>query len=53
VEVEKNYDAFMKAVSDVQTLLPEHIALDPQAVLELIKEFAGMWCRLTRTIKSL
>ncbi len=30
-----NYDAFMKAVADVQTLLPEHITLDPKAVLDL------------------
>lgn len=44
--VEQNYDAFMKAVSDVQTLLPEHVALDPKAVLELIKEFAGTWVSL-------
>jgi prophage maintenance system killer protein/anti-anti-sigma regulatory factor len=45
-QVGKNYDAFMKAVSDVQTLLPEHVALDPKAVLELIKEFAGTWMSL-------
>ena len=44
--VGQNYDAFMKAVSDVQTLLPEHVALDPKAVLELIKEFAGTWVSL-------
>ena len=41
-----NYDAFMKAVADIQTLLPEHIALDPKTVLELIKEFASTWVSL-------
>ena len=44
--IAKNYDAFMKAVADIQTLLPEHIALDPKAVLELIKEFASTWVSL-------
>ncbi len=41
-----NYDAFMKSVSDIQALLPEHVALDPKAVLELIKEFANTWVSL-------
>ncbi|MDP2629187.1 MAG: virulence protein RhuM/Fic/DOC family protein [Candidatus Harrisonbacteria bacterium] len=41
-----NYDAFMKAVADIQTLLPEHVTLDPKTVLELIKEFAGTWVSL-------
>ncbi len=36
----------MKAVADVQALLPEHVALDPKQVLELIKEFAGTWVSL-------
>jgi hypothetical protein len=44
--VGQNYDAFMKAVADVQGLLPEHVALDPKAVLELIKEFASTWVSL-------
>lgn len=44
--VAQNYDAFMKAVGDVQALLPEHVTLDPKAVLELIKEFAGTWVSL-------
>src|SRR3989344_4070617 len=30
-----NYSAFMKAVADVQTLLPQHVTLDPKSVLEL------------------
>jgi prophage maintenance system killer protein len=44
--VAKNYSAFMKAVGDVQNLLPAHVTLDPQAVLELIKEFASTWVSL-------
>lgn len=36
----------MKAVSDVQLLLPEHVVLDPKTVLELIKEFASTWVSL-------
>lgn len=42
----KNYTAFMKAVADIQTLLPKHVALDPKQVLELIKEFAEVWVSL-------
>ena len=45
-QIAKNYDAFMKVVADVQALLPEHVALDPKSVLELIKEFAGTWVSL-------
>lgn len=42
-QIGKNYEAFMKAVADVQALLPEHVALDPKAILELIKEFSSTW----------
>lgn len=42
----KNYDAFIKSVADIQSLLPEHITLDPKSVLDLIKEFAGTWVSL-------
>jgi len=45
-QIGRNYDAFMKAVADVQTLLPEHVTLDPKQVLELIKEFASTWVSL-------
>ena len=45
-QIAKNYDAFMKAVTDVQTLLPEHVALDPKTILELIKEFSSTWVSL-------
>lgn len=36
----------MKAVGDVQALLPEHVNLDPKTVLELVKEFATTWVSL-------
>ena len=45
-QVAKNYEAFMKSVNDVQALLPEHVALDPKAILELIKEFSATWVSL-------
>jgi len=41
--ITKNYEAFMKAVANIQVLLPEHITFDPKAVLDLIKEFASTW----------
>jgi prophage maintenance system killer protein len=36
----------MKAVGDIQNLLPEHITLDPKAILELVKEFSSTWVSL-------
>lgn len=45
-QVAKNYDAFMKSVADIQALLPEHVPLDPKAVLELVKEFSSTWMSL-------
>jgi len=45
-QVVKNYDAFMKSVGDIQFLLPEHVALDPKMMLDLIKEFANTWVSL-------
>jgi len=45
-QVGKNYDAFMRSVADIQALLPDHVTLDPRAVLELIKEFASTWISL-------
>ena len=45
-QLAKNYDAFMKAVVDVQALLPESVTLDPKAILELIKEFSSTWMSL-------
>lgn len=45
-QIAKNYDAFMKSVGDIQALLPEHVALDPKAILELVKEFSSTWVSL-------
>jgi len=45
-QIAKNYDSFMKTVNDIQTLLPEHVILDPKTILELIKEFASTWVSL-------
>src|SRR3989344_6422208 len=52
-QIAKNYDAFMKAVGDIQILLPEHITLDPKTVLDLIKEFASTWVSLDAYDKEL
>lgn len=45
-QIGKNYDAFMKAVGDIQALLPGHITLDPKQILELVKEFSSTWMSL-------
>ncbi len=45
-QVAKNYDAFLKSVSDIQALLPAHVTLDPKNVLELVKEFSATWMSL-------
>ncbi|KKR79076.1 MAG: hypothetical protein UU24_C0017G0012 [Candidatus Nomurabacteria bacterium GW2011_GWA2_40_9] len=45
-QITKNYDSFMKSVSDIQALLPEHVLLDPKTIIELIKEFASTWVSL-------
>lgn len=45
-QIARNYDAFMRSVADIQALLPEHIALDPKTILELIKEFSSTWMSL-------
>ncbi|MBI2436573.1 MAG: virulence protein RhuM/Fic/DOC family protein [Candidatus Magasanikbacteria bacterium] len=45
-QIVKNYDAFMENVSNIQQLLPEHVVLDPKAILDLIKEFASTWVTL-------
>jgi len=44
--IAQNYGAFMKAVSDIQALLPEGVNFDPKNVIELVKEFAGTWVSL-------
>ncbi len=45
-QISKNYESFMKSVSDIQSLLPEYVLLDPKTILELIKEFANTWVSL-------
>ncbi|KKR54231.1 MAG: RhuM [Parcubacteria group bacterium GW2011_GWA2_40_23] len=42
----RNYDSFMKAVGDIQALLPEQVAFDSKQALELVKEFASTWISL-------
>ena len=44
--VAKNYDAFMKAVGDVQKLLPKENDIPTETILELIKSFADTWFSL-------
>jgi len=44
--IKDNYNAFMKVVSDVQAVLPEHVTLDPKAMLDLVKEYAVTWVSL-------
>lgn len=45
-QIAKNREAFLKDVESVQALLPEHIALDPKAILELVKVFTNTWMSL-------
>lgn len=42
----KNYDQFLKNVSDIQILLPAHITLDPKIILDLVKEYSMTWTKL-------
>lgn len=42
----RNYDAFMKSVSDIQALLPEGDRIDSGDIIALIKEFANTWVSL-------
>lgn len=45
--IKTNYDAFLKAVDDVKTLLPVNVGVvDNESVLELIKLFADTWFSL-------
>ncbi len=45
-QIQKNYQEFLKTVESIQGLLPEHVALDPKAILELVKEFGSTWMSL-------
>jgi death-on-curing family protein len=42
----KNYDQFLKNISDIQALLPAHMALDPKSILDLVKEYSTTWTKL-------
>lgn len=42
----KNYDQFLKNVSDIQTLLSVHMTLDPKTILDLVKEYSVTWANL-------
>ena len=42
----KNYDQFLKTASDIQALLPAHVALDPKAMIDLVKEYSATWSKL-------
>jgi hypothetical protein len=37
--IKENHQSFLKSIADIQSLLPEHITLDPKTILELVKEF--------------
>ena len=52
-QIANNYDSFLKTVESIKNLLPEHITLDPKAVLDLIKEFASTWVSLDAYDKEL
>lgn len=45
-QISKNYNAFIKSVEGVRSLLPENIVFDSKAVIDLIKEFADTWVSL-------
>lgn len=45
-QLKKNHQEFLKTVESIQNLLPEHVTLDPKAILDLVKEFSGTWVSL-------
>ena len=45
-QIAKNYDTFLRSVTDIQTLLSDSTILGPKNVLELIKEYAETWISL-------
>lgn len=49
----KNYDQFIKNVSDIQALLPTHTVLDPKTILDLVKEYSTTWVKLDAYDKDL
>jgi hypothetical protein len=51
--VSGNYDAFMKAVAQVQSVLPSGEVMDGKEVLELVRLFADTWFSLDAYDKEL
>jgi death-on-curing family protein len=51
--IQKNYQQFTDAISNIQQLLPDHITLDPAIILELVKEFSFTWQSLDAYDKDL
>lgn len=45
-QLKKNHTEFLKSVESIQNLLPEHVVLDPKAILDLVKEFSSTWTSL-------
>lgn len=41
-----NHEQFLKNVSDIQALLPEHVTLDTKGILDLVKEYSSTWSKL-------
>ena len=52
-QLKKNHAEFLKTVTAIQNLLPEHIALDPKSILDLVKEFSTTWASLDAYDKEL
>lgn len=44
--ISRNYDAFLKTVEDVRSLLPSGMKTDTDSILELIQLFADTWMSL-------
>jgi hypothetical protein len=42
----KNYNQFLKNISDIRVLLPSHLTLDPKIILDLVKEYSATWTEL-------
>ncbi len=52
-QIQKNHQEFLKTVTAIQNLLPEHATLDPKSILELVKEFSTTWASLDAYDKEL
>ena len=44
--ISRNYDAFLKTVEDVRSLLPSGMKTDTDSILELVRLFADTWMSL-------